>query len=222
MATDSPIDRSARASGELGGATAAVRELASLRFDRKARAGGGVGPGDHGACARAGSPVTRQWILQSTDQARASGERPGDHGACGRARVPGAARGTRGRCRWVLGDHGACAQGRMPVTWQRILQLTEGRALVEGRQVIIARALGARYPLRSNGCPGSAAARALAEGGQVIMGCAADRARRGRACAGVGGKRQADHRACTRGQNPLRSNGFPNRRRRVRWRRAAR
>ena len=48
------------------------------------------------------------------------------------------------------------------------------------------RALGARYPLRSNGIPESVVARALVEGGQVIMGCAAGRdARRGRARAGV-------------------------------------
>ena len=37
-------------------------------------------PGDHGACAQGRIPVTWQWILESTDWARASGERQGVHG----------------------------------------------------------------------------------------------------------------------------------------------
>ena len=52
-------------------------------------------PGDHGACAQGRIPVTWQRILESTDWARASGERQGVHGGravCGLASLCG---GTR-------------------------------------------------------------------------------------------------------------------------------
>ena len=68
----------------------------------------------------------------------------------------------------------------------RLVRPGSGGRVGGRRKVIIGRALGARYPLRSNGFPESAAARALVEGAQVIMGRAAGRdARCGRARAGV-------------------------------------
>ena len=111
----------ARASGELRGVHDGARSASSPRcaaapgLRPKGACWWRSGPGDHGACARAGSPVTRQRIRQSTDRPRASGS---GQVIMGRAAGPGCPvrpGANEGRCRWVLGDHGACAQGGCPL-----------------------------------------------------------------------------------------------------------
>ena len=206
----------------------AVRGLASLRGGIRAVTERCVlveeRPGDHGACVQGRMPVMRQRILQSTDRPRASGS---GQVIMGRAAGPGCPvrpGANEGVARGVLGDHGACAQAGMPVTWQRILQLTAGRALVEERPGDHRACTWGPEPVTQQGIArigGGPCAGGGRPGDHGVCGRPGRSARpgsRGR----VGGRRQVIMGRALGARYPLRSNGFPNRQRRVRWWRAAR
>ena len=126
--------------------------------------------GDHGACAQGRMPVTWQWILQSTDQARASGELRGVHDGARSAGSPrcAAASGLRpkGACWWRSGQviMGRALVRDPPLHGNEFVNRPIGHPPAGSGQVIMGRAAGPGCPVR----PG--ANEDVAGGCWVIMG----------------------------------------------------
>ena len=160
-------------------------------LDREARAGRGVALVIMGRALDAGSPFQDNGFSNRPIGHAPAGSGPGDHGACGRARMPGEVRGQRGGVAggcWVIMRR--ALGGRIPVTQQRIPESAAARCSWGVRPTRLGAAGfagGCRRdaPADHRTCARGPDTRCAATdsricGGQVLMGRAADSARRGR------------------------------------------